>query len=200
MPPGRYVYHGAPAQLVGHHLVPLYGLEAVDPVAFRRELAKYAGRESAPEFIIPGLGRRFNDTVHCAPIHPWYIVQARIGEGLEIGGPLLERTTYRIPVSSITVNPVVWYSARTLWINGAPGEQDEAPAEPPADEFEPFDDERYAELTAVPAAYRARIRDSLSRGRRPLMFVHIPHVLVAGAIDLSDAEVVDPLRPPDWET
>jgi hypothetical protein len=198
MEPGPFVYHGAPRDLVGHKLVSLYDLEALNPAAFAREVSKYRGRESAPEFRIPGLGRRFNDTVHCAPLHPWYILQARIAEGLPATGPMVERVSYRIPLASILVNPVVWYQARTIWINGAPDRAD-VPAEPPADEFEPFDPARYSELVALPAAYRPRIRESIAAGRRPLMFVHIPHVLVAGPIDLADAEVVDPMRPPEWE-
>jgi hypothetical protein len=197
--PGPCVYHGAPADLVGDRLVSLYALEAVAPAVFRREISKYAGRESAPEYVIPGLGRRFNDTVHCAPIHPWYIFQARIAEGLVPSGPMSERDYYRIPVSSLAGSRVVWYQARTIWLNAAPGEEGQVPGSPPVDEFEPFDAARYSELTAILPAYRPRLRESIATGRRPLMFVHIPHVLVAGSIDLAGATVVDPWTPPDWE-
>lgn len=198
MEPGAFVYHGAPANLIGRRLVSLYALEALDADAFLRELSRYAGRESAPEVTIPGLGLRFNDTIHCAPIHPWYILQARVAEGLPAIGPMTERVTYRIPLSSIAGNRVVWYTARTIWRNAVPGD-DAVPDRPPEDEFEPFDPDRYSELTAIPPAYRPRIRESLAAGRRPLTFVHIPHVLVAGSIDLADASVVDPSTPPDWE-
>ena len=109
MEPGAFVYHGAPRDLIGNRLVSLCALESLDPAAFERERAKYQGRESAPEFRIPGLGRRFNDTVHCAPIHPWYIFQAGMAEGLTPTGPMVERVSYRIAIASITVNPVVWY-------------------------------------------------------------------------------------------
>ncbi len=101
------------------------------------------------------------------------------------------------PAGAITVNPVVWYVARTVWINSAPGEP--VPLEPPASEFEPFEPDRYSELTAIPDTYRPRLREIVATGRRPLMFVTIPHVLVAGPIDVSAAEVVDPAVPPDWE-
>jgi hypothetical protein len=197
--PGRFVYHGAPANVVGNRLVSLYALETIDPGAFRREISKYAGRESAPEFVIPGLGCRFNDTIHCAPIHPWYIFEARIAEGLVLTGPMSDRTYYRIPVSSLNGNRVVWYQARTIWLNAAPGEVGDVPSNPPADEFEAFDAARYSELTAIPPAYRPRLRESIATGRRPLTFVHIPHVLVAGSIDLADATIVDPFAPPKWE-
>ncbi len=197
--PGGFVYHGAPVNLVGDRLVSLFDLEAIDPTAFRKEISKYAGRESAPEFVIPRLGRRFNDTIHCAPIHPWYIFQARIAEGLVPTGPMAERIYYRIPVSSLSGSRVVWYRARTIWLNAAPGEADDVPSSPPAAEFEAFDVARYSELTAIPPAYRPRLRESIAMGRRPLTFVHIPHVLVAGSIDLEGTTIVDPSTPPDWE-
>jgi hypothetical protein len=199
MEPGRFVYHGARTDLVGNRLVSLFALEALDPGAFRKEISKYSGRETVLEFVIPGLGCRFNDTIHCAPVHPWYILQARMEEGLVPTGPMSERTYYRIPLESITANRVVWYQARTIWLNAAPGEGSDVASTPPRDEFEPFDFERYSELTAIPSAYRPRLRESLAKGRRPLMFVHIPHVLVAGSIDLAGAEIVDPLIAPEWE-
>lgn len=198
MEPGPFVYHGAPSELIGDRLVPLYALEALDPAAFSRELTKYQGRESAPAVRVPILGCRFNDTVHCAPLHPWYILQARLAEGAPTG-LMTQRTYYRIPVASITVNPVLWYRAVTIWINGAPGAGSEVPAEPPAEEFEPFDVARYSELTALPDTYRPTMRDMIAAGRRPLTFLRIPHVLVAGAIELTGAEIVDPTQPPDWE-
>lgn len=200
MRPGRFVYHAAPEELVGSRLVPLFALEALDPGAFASAMAKYAGRESAPHARIPGLGIRFNDTVHCAPIHPWYVRQARLAEGVDpsgLHGAAVARRVYRIPIESFAGQQVIWFWGRTLWINGAPGE--DVPLEPPADEFEPFDPQRYRELTAVPAAYREHLRACLARGKRPLMFVTIPHVLVVPSIDFSAAEVVDPAEPPDWE-
>ena len=60
---------------------------------------------------------------------------------------------------------LVWYSWRTLWINGAPNED--------------------------------VLRWMQTRGERPLMFVHIPHVLVAGPIDVTGLRTVSWDEPPD---
>jgi hypothetical protein len=83
---------------------------------------------------------------------------------------------------------VVWYSCRTLWINGAPNE--DVPLAPPIDEFEPFDPDRYEPLADVPPQHEAYVRRMKERGERGLMFVHIPHVLGAGPIDDSGVRVV----------
>jgi hypothetical protein len=83
---------------------------------------------------------------------------------------------------------VLWYTWRTLWINGAPDE--DVPVTPPLSEFEPFDAARYAPLpdvTPLHVAYLQRIKEY---GQQPLLFVHIPHVLVAGPIDVRGCRVI----------
>ena len=68
----------------------------------------------------------------------------------------------------------------------------------PPDEFEPFDAERYTELCDVPSSSGQYLRRMLAARNRPLMFVTIPHVLVARPIALSGAQDIDPAEPPDW--
>jgi hypothetical protein len=67
------------------------------------------------------------------------------------------------------------------------------PLAPPVDEFEPFDVARYRELSEVPPAHTAYLERSKADGKPPLMFVHIPHILVAGPIETSG------LRQINWE-
>lgn len=101
---------------------------------------------------------------------------------------------YAIALERILIHPVVWYSGKTLWINGSPN--DDVPLKPPAEEFEPFDPSRYQELTAPTDRHLAYLKTMRERGRRPLMFVHIPHVLIAGPIDVSGLEPVPLHTPP----
>ena len=83
---------------------------------------------------------------------------------------------FAIPLERILSHRVVWYSAKTLWINGAPDE--DVPDVAPAEEFEPFDPARYRELPDVPDAHVAYLCRMRKRERRPLMFVHTPHIFV----------------------
>jgi hypothetical protein len=76
----------------------------------------------------------------------------------------------------------------TLWINGAPGE--DVPVTPPLEEFEPFDSGRYRELADVTDAHLAYLFRMKEEGKPPLLFVHIPHVLVAGPIDTNGLRVI----------
>jgi hypothetical protein len=68
---------------------------------------------------------------------------------------------------------------------------------PPLDEFEDFDSSRYHELAKVPPAHLTYLQRMKEAGRPPLLFVHIPHVLVAGSIDTSGLRRVHWSEPPD---
>jgi len=182
--------------MVGSVLYPLNQLQSVAPEQYTFQRAKYAGREAVLDYRIPGLGLLFNDTVHCSALHPYYLFHVRRELGLD---PPVRPTSgwltgmvYAIPLERILIHPVVWYSWKTLWINGSP--DDDVPLEPPGDEFEPFDPTRYKEASAPSERHLAYLRTMRDQGRRGLMFVHIPHVLVAGPIDVSA------LEPVPWDT
>ena len=54
-----------------------------------------------------------------------------------------------------------------------------------------MDPARYRETTEVPAAHLAYLVECLAAGKRALGFVHVPHVLALGAIDVADLEPMD---------
>lgn len=185
-----FVYHSVPRDMVGSILYPLNQLQAIAPDRYAFQKAKYAGREAVLDYRIPGLGLLFNDTVHCSPLPPYYLVRARQELRLDsTARPTAGWWTgmvYAIPLERILIHPVMWYAWKTLWINGSP--DDDVPLEPPAEEFVPFDPSHYQELSAPTERHLTYLRTMRDRGRRPLMFVHIPHVLVAGPIDVSGLE------------
>jgi hypothetical protein len=196
-----FVYHRVPGDMVGGVVYPLNQLAAIAPETYEFQKSKYAGRETVMDFRIPHLGLLFNDTVHCAPLHPYHLFDARRSLGFPVPRASARQRTSRfnglffeIPLERITAHPVAWYQWKTLWINGAPNE--DVPLAPPLEEFEPFDPSRYRELTAVTdshLSYLARMRE---RGQPPLLFVHIPHVLVAGPIEIRDLRVIPWDEPP----
>lgn len=196
------VWHGVPQQMVGTTVVPLGELRSVDADLYETQRAKYAGREAVLDYRIPLLDRGFLDTVHCSSVHPHRIYRARTEAGVDV--PSRSSTgwgigmAFEIPLERILVNRTAWYAWRTPWVNGYPGE--DVPDEPPSDEFEDFDPVRYAPLPDVPEQHRHYLARMRSAGRRPLTFVHIPHVLVAGPIDIRECRIVrweDPVEPGD---
>ncbi|HET7902190.1 MAG TPA: hypothetical protein VFL59_13470 [Candidatus Nanopelagicales bacterium] len=194
------VWHGVPQRMVGHTVVPLGRLRSVDPALYETQRAKYVGREAVLDYQIPLLGCGFLDTVHCSSIHPHRIFRARHDAGVEATSRSATGwgigLAFEIPLARIMVNPTAWYSWRTPWVNGYPYE--EVPAEPPGDEFEEFDPDRYSPLTDVPDRHRQYLARMREEGRQPLTFVHIPHVLVAGPVDIRGCRIVrweDPVEP-----
>jgi hypothetical protein len=195
------VYHGVPREMTGSVLYPLTQLQAIAPERYAFQKAKYAGREAVLDYRIPGLGLLFNDAVHCSALHPYYLFRARQERGFH---PERRPTSgwatgwvYAIPLERILIHPVVWYAWKTLWVNGSP--DDDVPLEPPAEEFEPFDPARYHELATPTERHLAYLERMHDLGKRPLMYVHIPHVLVAGPIDVSGLEPLPWDEPPTHE-
>jgi hypothetical protein len=194
-----FVYHGFPGEMVGEMLYPLNQLGQVSPDAYQLQKSKYRGREAVLDARITQAGLLFNDTLHCAPLHPYLLFAAREALGFDPprvspSGPYFSGRFFEIPLDRILIHPVLWYRWETLWINGAPGE--EVPVAPPLDEFEAFNAERYRELAEVTTAHLTYLRRMKQEGKRPLLFVHIPHVLVAGPIDTSGLRVVRWDQPP----
>ena len=196
-----FVYHGVPRDMTGDVLYPLNGLAAINPDLYEFQRSKYVGREAALKFRIPGLNLLLGDTIHCAALHPNRLFQARQAVGIEnhSGSPASWATGmfYAIPLERIEHHRAIWYSAATLWINSAPGET--VPNAAPADEFDTFDRRHYRELSDVPVAHVAYLRRMKELGRRPLMFVHIPHILVAGQIDVTGLAPLAWDQPPTTE-
>jgi len=186
------VWHGVPQGMVGETLYPLGQLGDVDSALYDLQRSKYAGREEVLHYRVPLLGCGFLDTVHCSSVHPHWIYQARRAAGFDV--PPRSDTgwgiglAFEIPLERIVVNPTLWYSWLTPWVNGYP--HTDVPTAPPSEEFEAFDPQRYSPLPDVPDRHRMYLAQMKEQQRRPLMFVHIPHVLVAGPIDIRGCQIV----------
>lgn len=192
-----FVYHGVPSDMVGDLIYPLNQLAEVAPEAYELQRSKYLGREAVLDARISRDGLLFNDTVHCAPLHPYRLFAARERLGFSPPRASASRTRgtnrfsglfFQIPLERILLRQVLWYRWETLWINGAPNE--DVPLAPPLDEFEPFDRARYRELADVTEAHLAYLWRMKDEGKQPLLFVHIPHVLVAGPIDTRGVQLI----------
>lgn len=181
--------------MVGSVLYPLNDLGRVAPRMADVQRSKYGGREAVLRAAITSAGLRFNDTVHCAPIHPHHLYAARRDLDLlpqaKMPGGEDRRLFFEIPLDRIVIHPTFWYRWVTRWINGYPATN--VPPAPPLDEFEPFDPARYVELVALPQEHLRYLREMKEEGKPPLTFVHIPHVLVAGPIETAG------LRTISWE-
>ena len=122
------VYHSVPVEMSGTVLVPLNDLASVSPDAFELQRSKYAGREAVLDARITADGLRFNDTVHCAPLHPHHLYRLRARMDLlprRIAGQVRPGwepgVFFEIPVERLQSCTVYWYRWEAPWINGYPG-------------------------------------------------------------------------------
>ena len=175
----KVVYHGVPDGMVGHVLHPLNRLRQVDARAYDRQRAKYQGREELLDMRIGGPGLLWNDVVHCAPIHPHLLFEARTACGVEPGAWTTGRF-FVIPLERIAGHTVLWLTqdvSRTV-------------------SCEPFDADRYRELAEVPTQHLDYLRMTGGRGTEARTFAFVPHVLVAGPIDVARLPTVRWDEPP----
>lgn len=166
------LYHAVPPGMAGTDLVPLNVLATVSSEAFERQRSKYTGREAVLDTTITNSGLRFNDTVHCAPLHPHHLYRLRARMNMlpairpeQAQLDWAPGTFFEIPVERILAIDAYWYRWETPWINGYPGE--DVPLAPPLDEFEPFDADRYRQLTEVPAAHISYLEESKAQQKNP---------------------------------
>ena len=100
--------------MVGDVIFPLNRLVAVAPDVYEYQRAKYAGREAVLDYRIPGTDLLFNDTVHCAPIHPHHLYRARQAAGLTVEPrpqppAIMSGFAYEIPLERILSHRTFWF-------------------------------------------------------------------------------------------
>lgn len=187
--PVAFLYHLCARDLRGTVLYPLNGLRDAHPDVYERERRKFTGRERVLEYVVPHLGVPWGDTVNLSALDPRALVAARRRLGVPFSH-LLERRLVRIPVARVAGIPAVRYQATVHWLNSRPG--DEAALDAPLDEeFSPFDPETFEEAREVPQRHLDYLVEQRDRGEPALGFVFVPHVLVAGPVDVGGLELVD---------
>jgi hypothetical protein len=184
-----FLYHAKPANMRGEVLYPLNRLRTAHPDLYDRAIAKYVGREALLEVRIPLLDVLWNDTVHLAPIHPSHLAGAWRAAGL--WSDIWDREFFEIPLDRIDGHPCVWFASGAFPVDSSDQIQRSER------DFTWFRSTAYRELAEVPVRHQEHLRQRSRAGRRPRPFAYIPHVLVAGLIDVAGLSVVraDVLHP-----
>jgi hypothetical protein len=102
---------------------------------------------------------------------------------------LLTRRLARIPLERVAGLAAVRLDSKSHRINSSPGE--DVPLKPPSEAFSVFDPDRYEETREVPPSHLEYLERQRARGQLALGFVFVPHVLVAGPIELSGLELIE---------
>ncbi len=184
-----FCYHLCSQDFRGTTLYPLNDLQKVYPDLYEREKAKFVGRQAVLDFIVPGLGVVWADTVNLSALDPRLLVAERKELGVSLSN-LLQRRLVCIPIERFSNLRAVNYVSTTHWINSSPGVEG-VRLTPPEEDFTPFVSSQYREMVIVPALHREYLIQQKAQGAPALGFVFIPHVLVTGPIDISGLEMID---------
>lgn len=166
------LYHRAVRDVRGDHLLPLNLLREAQPDVYRREVAKYVGREALLDARVLPLACGRGDVLFFSPVHP---------------GPLLDviRASGRVvpPVRFWTIKAAALDSARACiqFVRPWPGGQYTPPV--PQD-YAPFGRETLAAVSVPSAATLERL-GQLGPDAPLLLWADVPHVLYRGEVPLG---------------
>lgn len=169
-----YLYHGVPHDMRGTTIYPMNAMFGTDLHAVYEEQAlKYIGRTHLLSERIALLDCLWNDVIFLTAVHPDDFRKAYASVGLE---RIRTFRFYEIDIGALDPEKLVVLTR--MGLNRA-------------DEYERFNPERLADYARVPEATLDYWREQKARGKPPLLFMHIPHVLYQGAIDVSTARIVE---------
>jgi len=155
--------------MVGTLLYPLNSLKDREPELWRREVAKYKGREQVLEKPVPPLGCLWNDVLHLSTVHPSLVAAELEAVGLE----LPKKAFYELDPGALDPERTVIFLNRRFEVSSASDES----------QWLPFDSANLAGLAGVNDSTRRYYRESAARGQRPLLYGSLPHVLFRGALE-----------------
>jgi hypothetical protein len=171
-----YIYHLKPNPFVGDSLVPLNLMDHESDL-YKKNAAKYQGREELMNEIIPTLNCKWNDVVQFSSIDPQILFDelAKIQENNKTG----RREYFKIHKDQILDHyPAVVFDRKTK-LKGQFGVNEE--------DIACFS--TYKEINQVPQDtidYWRRMQEA----KKPmLLFPFVPHIFVKGIIDTSNFEV-----------
>jgi len=166
MPP---LFHFVPSPMAGTVLYPLNELKQLEPEIWRREVAKYDGREQLLEMPIPPLGCLWNDVLHLSIVHPREIVAELEAAGVEP----LRRRFFEFDAGVFDPERTVIFLNRPTDVAARSDDSQWLP-------FESANLDRLVELTEPTRRYN---RECAMRRERPRLFAHLPHVFYRGALE-----------------
>ncbi len=169
-----YLYHRVPPTMVGTKLYPLNTLKTLHPEAFETHVQKYAGRERLMRELIPRLGCLWNDVLFTSAVPPQEFCKAYYGAGFPRLRPM---RFFRIdPQALDDRNFMVLTRMR---VNEPRGYALYRHADLPS----------YASIPRETYVYWES--EKASGNNRPFLWMHIPHILYKGPIDVSGLEIIE---------
>lgn len=171
----NFVYHLVPKYMRGDVLYPLNDLKTIFPKLYDKKVKKYKGREFLMKETIPFLSCLWNDVLHFSAVSPYDIKKAFV----ECGYPL-ETKFYKIDTTLFDAGKAIVYLFNTEGIN------DKLEAK----NFEKYNPKNFPKYSQFPYETKEYYKKELEKGKWPLLFYKIPHILFKGSINIKDMPII----------
>jgi hypothetical protein len=173
-----YLYHVKPKTVWGDNLVPLNELRYDQPELYRQAFQKYVGREELTKVKFPILNCLWNDVIHFCPIHPTVIRKALSN----FNSTYPDVVWLRFPVIVFKEIPALYFDDSPSEWNGNYNFNLNC--------FRPFEVDSYRELHEVSDATLAYYKNQFDKGKKPLLFNGVQHILVKASLPFRYAEEI----------
>lgn len=183
------LYHFKRQSFQGKTLYPLNQLHSVFPDSHAEEIKKYEGRELLMQANVPHFNCLWNDVLHFCPIPMNEVIQAVFDAHKELGLDVAEYKKRFIGREYFVLSADDLEKENLLiFINNRvkPTRTSFAGVE---DLFLPYKDGQKLIRKVIPELHQEYLKTQLKQGELPLLFMHLPHVLYKGTIDISLAKV-----------
>lgn len=171
-----FLYHMKPEGMRGTILHPLNTLKGEYPELYMKHAAKYDDRPDLTEQFLPTLEAAWNDVLHFTAVDPEELKQALIDAGMEPKA----MPFYKVDPSLLDPKKTTVYLYQDKSSDVKLNPQD----------FQEFDPEKLDQHATLPEETKEYYKEVFAKGKRPFMFVGVPHILHKGSIDISNLEVI----------
>lgn len=170
-----YLYHWKPRYFEGETIYPLNDLKEKYPAKYEHFVKNYEGREGLLARIIPALNCLWNDVIHLTAVHPKIVRKALI----ETGNP-------QPPWESFEIDPTELDSSKLIvYLYPA---NDTIPPSPQS--YERFDITKMKQYEKLPNATKEYYHEMATRGKKPLIYHLVPHILYQGSISVKGKKII----------
>lgn len=166
----EYVYHFKPPSFKGKYIYPLSSLEEVYPTIYKDEVSKYEkGRSKELDECITVLDATWRDVVNLSTLNPIKI----LATAKLLGNKVDSAEVFKIPISNLR-------GMKFCLFTDFDGKE----------KFEMQTIKSYKEEYNIPLPTIEHFIKSREDKSKPLIFEHIPHILVAHEIDVSNVDIL----------
>ena len=191
MPSINFAYHIKPFDFQGNQILPLSFLQSLYPEIANTSIKKYTGREdlidsvvydptNSPHQFMGDKVLKWTEVSFCSMINPSLIFK----KFKELGFIPKEakRSIFKIPLEVFPAKTMVWLGQKKMSNLGLLPQDDCYSLE-----------EAYnmVDINILPSRAVEYDESWQNQGKRPLFFVHMPHILCAEPIDISVCEIIE---------